>query len=224
MNGLKVIDGKYCKECNVVMLPIEKIIHEGDLVLGKRLFKTTQSCTGYKSNFKPQHLYILSDEKIKEGDWFIKDTMTCQCNEITKNEIGCVPDNKIFCGTQTYFDRRNCKKIIATTDNFLGLPRPSKEFIEAYIRTYNSEDGPVTEVVVEYVNFCEYEEEETWEIHPDWRLKIKPDNTISIKKVKNSWNRKEVLNLFTRFSEKYIKDYDKISVKNSIKAWIEENL
>ena len=54
--------------------------------------------------FQPQHLYILSDEEIKEGDWYVIDEEKVFCCENGEAEI-------FYCN-----DSNNCKKIIGTTN------------------------------------------------------------------------------------------------------------
>lgn len=82
-----------------------------------------------------QHLYFTSDEQIKESDWYIDDT-----NTIRKS---------ITSDINYWQQRKDYRKIIATTDTSLGLPEPSKEFIQSYIEAYNKQ-SPITEVMIEY--------------------------------------------------------------------------
>jgi hypothetical protein len=104
-------------------------------------------------NFQPvkpfQHLYIVDDSEIKEGDWFLY-----------KEKI-------IFHHDGSMHTSSHCKKIIATTDkltykyNELGnelkvdyfLPQPSQQFIDKYIEQYNK-GNIITDVMVEYEHYC----------------------------------------------------------------------
>ena len=96
----------------------------------------------------------------------------------------------------------------------IPLPQPSQSFIEVFVREYNK-GNIITDVLVEYILYysklikdalgdfkhhqwvkkCEtinsfYDFDNTKE-----ELKVNPkDNTITIKKVKDSWNREEVKN------------------------------
>jgi len=104
----------------------------------------------------PQHLYFLSDDEIKKGDWILANGSPYQVREIQGN------DYKVdLCWIS------NVKKIIATTDESLiteswyesvdlgkqptykSLPRPSDAFIKVYIKEYNTGDK-ITKVLVEY--------------------------------------------------------------------------
>lgn len=170
----------------------------------------------------PQHLYILSDDEIKEGDW---------CIELGFNRIFQVEKESL---TKGYI--KNCKKIIATTDISLGLsdvgkagysidefhpilPQPSQSFIEKYVAEYNK-SNMITDVLVEYYETCETEYDKP--LCP----KVSKNNTITIKKVKDSWTREEVI----EFAEKYARMVQEKPIQlNGYKRihnhkWIEENL
>jgi len=203
------------KKCKVVMLPTNEKAKFGNLVLAplfqKLLIFEHQNCTEVS-----QHLYILSDEEIKEGDWVY--------NEISK-EIYQFKENRV--------DYE--KKIIATTDKSLTreifglgetamcpLPQPSTSFIEKFVEEYNK-GNVITEVMVEYEKYIgkNYVGEFTTEKDFDYKLKVNPkDNTITIRKVKDSWNRDEVRKLLiTAYSKgrtnRLLRDFDE---------WLKENL
>ncbi len=122
---------------------------------------------------KSFHLYAISDDEIKEGDWVISlfnnrlfqsNVLTTKGLEITKkfNDV----------------ERKEYKKIIATTDKSLNseistkekrilddanqpypknkpsnwiLPQFPESFIQAYIKAYN-DGNPITEVDLEWMN------------------------------------------------------------------------
>ncbi len=150
-----------------------------------------------------QHLYFLSDEEIKEGDWKYSYTD----KKVSKQDGG--------------FTYEGDKKIIATTDSSLTklktseyhtgyciyLPQPSTAFLEVFVTEYNK-GNQIKEVLVEYEGvcsncgeyhkesiLCSYQGEYASQIAP-FRLKVNSkDNTITIKKVKDSWNREELESL-----------------------------
>mgnify|MGYP003508399504 CR=1 FL=1 len=226
------------KKIPVVMLPTEKA---SSLVLGltgRLKFDNKQLSTHPK--IINQHLYFLSDEEIKEGDWvynhILNDVVQIKTSHI-QNPINFFTEiNKL----------KHAKKIIATTDESLFeqifyhpdgaiiggiesyklLPRPSQSFIERFIEKYNV-GTPITHVMVEYES-CEYEGDifKGEKLHPiSHKLKINPkDNTITIKPVKDSWTRKE--------HEKDLRDLAQlISNKHrfgdgvfDVDKWIEQNL
>jgi hypothetical protein len=140
--------------------------------------------------FKPQHLYIVTDEEIKEGDWYY--------------EVGnSVPVKK----WDNYLSIREghnwCKKIIAITDTSLkieiargfkgkeyNLPKPSNSFIEKFISEYNK-GNIITDVMVEYEG--EYDS-----MYEGWyaetiQPKVDRNNCITITRSKDTWNREEVI-------------------------------
>ena len=188
-------------------------------------------------DYKAYHIYILSDEEIKEGDWVL--CSNGNIKQITKDNT----NDKFI---------ENWKKIIATTSlldrNYnldRQLPQPSQDFIKVFVEEYNK--GNVIEWVdVEYEKVCAncnkylsahrfgvcpnklhldkttlvdtYEES----VNADYALKIDPkDNTISIRKIKDSWNREEVIEIINTISEKI--DFESATQK-TIDKWIEENL
>lgn len=203
--------------------------------------------------FQKQHLYILSDEEIKEGDY---------CIEFIKG----IPTNVLQIKGHDFkrclHNYKKLKKIIATTDkslticdgcklklplenkthpsgkilriNHIELPQPSQSFIQKFIEEHNKSNN-ITEVTVEYE---QYDFDEEWseasgayETYKE-RLKINPkDNTISIRKIKDSWNRDEhITNLL-----KYRKDYEQFrkdcylgpnekEIAEWSEKWIEQNL
>ena len=157
-----------------------------------------------------QHLYLLSDDEIKEGDWY--------CFLLHKGGYNI----KQYISEQ-HFNESSCislanlkaKKIIATTDTELKfnlitgmeidknwkeilkseLPRPSDEFIQFYIHEYNTENK-IEKVRVEYINpfvagsymntciTCEklFIGHRLWSQCPDHPfIKVDDNNTITIK-------------------------------------------
>ena len=124
--------------CLVVLLPtIEKsLVHLSESgILFQSAIPTTKSNL-YKST--PQHLYILSDDEIKKGDYVLS-LLTNSISKVEKDNIKNLSVNK------TYF-----KKIIATNNKslviqpkgigtlFYNFPQPSKYFIKNYIDEHNN--------------------------------------------------------------------------------------
>lgn len=112
-------------------------------------------------------------------------------------------------------------KVIATTNENLNLPRPSNEFIVKFAKT----NGNISEILVEYEtlkrveNSTNYELDDIinedgeriasidrFELFKTTTLKIAKDNTITIRKIKSEFTRKEVLTLLKQaydFGKKY---------------------
>lgn len=220
------------KKCKVVMLPTEKAtsiiknLKDNSLSFGKILGPQF-----IRYGEEGQHLYALSDDKIEENDWVIPNDLEFAFRPWQFKQAPCpLP----FWGC-----RDNCKKIIATTDTLeseeLGLifriPRMSGSFIKKYC-----ELGGINEVMVEYEDKGYQKRTNPEEIKPlkhqyTWieniQLKVAPDNTITIKRVKDSWNREEVNELLIRLLEECKINMvigTSVYVDNKGRNWIKENL
>lgn len=184
---------------------------------------------GLQENF---HLYITSDDEIKEGDWYlepnvdIKPTQCKKISELTKN------DKKIIATTDTSIGFTDHK--ISPVPNFCEFPQPSDKFIQAYIDAYNKSEK-IEKVLVEYGLFCNTNKYPniktecncpcTEEINCGITLKLK-DNNIIIKKVKDSWSRAEVETSHLSMAvdiAKHILEGNSFTTFNPEK-WIEKNL
>ena len=110
---------------------------------------------------------------------------------------------KYYLKTETRY-----REVLATTDETLYLtfnngktdlkfvlPQPSQQFIEKYIEEYNK-GNIITDVLVEYesdFNSCFCTKDICNGNNCPKKLKINPkDNTITIKKIKDSYSREEV--------------------------------
>lgn len=206
------------KRVQVVMLPGKK----SEICLANNKLCKVDKSTYELSHIKTQHLYIISDDEIKEGDWIVK-----------------LSDNVIIkANSQSDYRHYIYKKIIAATDssllnpniniksplyNILGekfksLPQPSQQFIERYIESYNKGEV-ITDVLVEYQEDRPYKDNEFVVFYDN--VKINPkDNTITIKKIKDNWNREEVVELIKKFN----KDCTGQPWFESDENWIEKNL
>jgi hypothetical protein len=180
----------------------------------------TQDYLKNSLNAKSYHLYIISDEKPKVGDWSIN------LNSQYAHKELCSIDNEIELKNYVNSVGNDCRKIIATTDPSLGLPSPSESFIKAYIEAYNN-GNVIEDVLIEvecpqcqewgYVSQCRNNCNQKF-LQP----KLK-DNNIIIRKVKDSWTREEVQQLLSDLGA----DLYHKRIGNglaSIEKWIEENL
>lgn len=207
------------KKCKVVMLPTNEkvgIIWKTD----QKLIYTNNNIRVAKEEFSAQHLYILSDDEIEEGDWY------------ENNGVIFIADARFDEGNNPNQIKYN-KKIIATTDDSLyrvewdlasprpaikrvRLPQLSKSFIENYATAYNAGKA-ITDVMVEYgyiINKSMGHFHQTRE----YFLKVNRNNTITIRSAKDSWSRKEVLDIIDKCW-----GYKNESIQTK-EEWIEENL
>ena len=105
---------------NIHVLPTDKpsrlsILNNGKLNFGAEFISS--------SNSKAQHLYITNDEEIKEGDWFLEDTIKNLIFQRRNSKFYSLPDSS--------------KKIILTTDQDLikdGVQKIDDEFLEWFVQ------------------------------------------------------------------------------------------
>lgn len=173
------------KKCKVVMLPTNeksKIHIHPKGIMYSSIEEFVQDCKEYKS----YHLYIFSNEEIKEGDYRYSENLKDikQVKGIIAKE-----DSGFY-------------KIIATTDDSVPYPKTKpalaqipNSFIEKFVEEYNK-DNIITEVMVEYdVMNKGYDKPKDFPYQECKMLKINSDNTINIKLAKDSWTREEVISL-----------------------------
>ena len=188
------------KKVNVVMLSTEKAINENSMlyrpthdVFGNIVHKVLsysnnptyisntilmnsgKAATNSQSKSELYHLYFTSDEEIKKGTWYYNN----KTNRIYK------------CNGNQLYEGIN-KKIIATTDKSLLLQesidkgegdkcilfKPSIHLIsESFIKVYVDADGKIDKIMLEIE---QYGIPET----PQYRLKIREDNTVIVHPVR----------------------------------------
>ena len=113
MKNLHIIPtDKPSRLCNVICTEKSTLtLFEDEMDKGKRFF--------------PEHIYITSDEEIKEGDWGLS-----KLNEIIKFHSG--------------YDYRYYSKIILTTDQDLdGVQAIDDEFLEWFVKNPSCEEAEV---------------------------------------------------------------------------------
>lgn len=156
---------------------------------------------GYTNNQSgcliPQHLYFLSDEKIINLDSLYNETHEHGWYYVTdkKGNINTIYAEKGLLNYTGggYYSHGNTifRKIIATTNPELNLPRPSDSFIQKYVKGYNK-SNVIEEVKVEYniviIGIANHIYHGTEEPKTEAILKVAPDNTITIKPVVETWD------------------------------------
>jgi hypothetical protein len=165
---------------------------------------------------KPQHLYIISDDEIKEGDWFYGYGNKIIGQAVKNDVINVFPDYLM-----------EYKKIITTTDNSINVNYPIKEipesFIQAYIKAYN-EGKPITEVDLEILSLDEWKAINKGKPYSDFEtntfIKTRPDNTVIVHQSK-MYSRDEVVKLCQQAYTHGLVDVDS---PIDIDEWIQDNL
>lgn len=227
MNTLKEQNGRYYQECEVVMIATEKVTNiiyrKNDDILIKK-HTGNSALTETDKDFR--NIYVTSNEEIKEGDWFIVDNRIHRCIGHYNHYICISKDGSSILPI-------SCRKIIATTDETLCLtfnngktdlkfvlPKPSDSFISKYIEEYNK-GNVITKVLVEYEGI-------EWLDRPlEYFVKTDSNNTVTIKKVKDSYSREEVIEILGKMRD-YCKDGWKGDSLHRVfydyNNWIKENL
>jgi hypothetical protein len=114
-----------------------------------QLCKVSKKSTPLKLN---KHIYITSDEEIKEGDWVIEtlnNNLLSQFNEISLNQKS-----------------MGCKKVIMTTDKELikdGVQAIDDNFIEWFVKNPSCEEVEVGKTNKLIDNYTE-KDEDKWEV------------------------------------------------------------
>jgi len=211
----------------VVMLSTEKATREFKNLISyenKHLALARMSGVAPEKEFRVHELYILSDDEIQEEDYVVLGDGKTLKRMYTKDVLDWA--NSYSSAT---------KKIIASTDTSLGLPSPSEDFILKYVEMYNK-NTPITEVMVEYeeeyfytvgdaywqkcdvITYSAKSTEVNTFVKSELNLKVK-NNTITIKKVKDSWSREEVKEI-----AKLAFDNAKWSAESFEEFWKEQNI
>ncbi len=220
-----VIEGKTYFYSNVVMLPSNEKAKIGSILpyskvgdvkeVDHLLIADAQLLEQWnlgKIHGIVYHLYFLSDEEIKEGDWV----------EFERKIFKATPE---LVRNKTKGDGWN--KIIATKDNSLrvriehplsiehkSLPQPSELFLDLFVTEYNR-GYQINQALVEYEDDGEEgwtgsdaDGEPTW--IEKWVLKINKDNTINVFKteVPIAIDREIINNIIKYCEDKQV--YDKL--------------
>jgi hypothetical protein len=199
------------KKCKVVMLATDS---KSTLFIGKTSGQLHELAIPDKDESTiNQHLYILSDDEIKECDW-ISDGRSVWHIPVTLD--GYINLYKIIATTDSSLSPYLGNDMHAGEELTIKLPSIPQSFIDKYVSEYNK-GNKIKEVMVEYIN--NYDDVE---ILSDFEEpKLNPDNTINISTIKDSWTREEVIALI----KKYGKDIHKYEIsEESFNEWIETNL
>ncbi len=226
------------KECNIVMLATDNPSNIVQIHPDTISYTTTESISGGEY----QHLHITSDEEIKEGDWIYNPYSKYKiykANDFNKDHKG----NEFISG----YTKKDCKKIIATTDilgispfggqDILEVPQIPQSFIDTFIEEYNKgnvidkvlveyEEGKIEHPLLEpFPNNLSYADElGHWN-----RLKTNFDNTINISLIEEEkkYSRSEVKQEKESILVQYAEEHGLLSGKQDIEQfnkWIKENL
>lgn len=222
------------KKCKVVMLPTDgksklyKAPWDEPPFIG--YFRNPQETI--KGDTIAQHLYLISDEDIKEGDWLvsIKYGNLRQCTGVQENEYLCVGNNngvlksavkKVIASTNPELTIKTTReeKIVKPGVYEKSLPTFSEDFIKAYVKA----NGQIDEVNVEY------EESSDWSrskegvivgIKAHYIPKLTDNNEVIISMVEEKMYSREEVELIVA---KAMQWNGRITTE-AIDKWIQKNL
>lgn len=219
------------KPCNVVLLSTDSEVHT------PYMLNYLEYHIDHKLYFNgiEQHLYIISpDEEINKDDYWI---YICPINGIDygENNNPIIKSNLNNSWFEKLHDRKNYYKILATTDlslrrdnlkplgQFIKIPQIPQSFIQQFIEEYNN-SVVISDVMVEYEEFIP---NNGCNLNGGYHSGIKinsNDNTVVIKCIKDSWNRKEVEELIREFRSDILVKVNQGHVLNFTENWIEQHL
>lgn len=184
--------------CRVLILP-----NRGDFY---PLFKTNKmGHIGYSNRQYPdketsQHLYLVSDREIKEGDYY--------WNSIS----GSIHKN--LCSDSSNWDKL-FKKVEATTNISANLPLVPKSFVEEYV----GRQGKIDTLKLEYIPTTGAES-----IIPPHTLARNELNEVIILPIKDSWNREELRDAMKRAAQRYgSSELQDQFVQSEFNKWFDKN-
>jgi hypothetical protein len=170
-----------------------------------------------------QHLYFLSNDIILEDDWCLWNNFPRKVTNLD-GSIGFLSQEKTTFLFLEHNDK-NVKKIIASTDKTMSLGEPSPQFIQKYAEEYNKRNV-IKEVNIE---FYFYVTNEDWSKNPVqlsgyYTPKIDKNNFITTTKIKDNWDKKELIDIIKSFADQFVANTDTAYKQAEIDNWIEDTI
>lgn len=133
------------KKVQVIMLPTK---HSNLSLYENKLSLAKGNHNGIPDKMIPQHLFIVNDSEIKEGDYGIG---------FAEGIRGVGRGHYLFYHDGSSKAKLNViaegsKKVIATTDKSLKLPSPSEQFVQKYVESYNK-GCEISEINIDYQEY-----------------------------------------------------------------------
>lgn len=89
-------------------------------------------------------IYITNNDHIGESDWFIRGNEIHKCFRVHKTDIEFLTSiDSVYCGSNKFWDKEYCKKIILTTNKDLianGVQKIDEESLEYLKQNKNCVD------------------------------------------------------------------------------------
>lgn len=152
--------------CKIVMLPAIRI----DAYMVGKFIDSGKLCLqggNFTLRGEPQHLYFVSNQEIRKGDWFICNQAAQQCVDIIEGSDYPYKIINKYNGEIQYQSKHWKGKVIAATDPSViiqgdeyckyyptekisyPLPQPTLKFIKRFVKEYNLVQNDA-EMIVEY--------------------------------------------------------------------------
>jgi len=186
-------------------------------------------------NNEYQHLYIISDEKCKDGEWCTDGIRIAQVNCLTVDDPNAHLYSKIVATTdKLILTNMKDSNAVRDIDFDIEVPQIPESFIQAYIKAYN-EDKPITEVDLEIETAVIVISKNPLQAEGIktriFEIKTRPDNTVIIHQSK-LYTRDEVEYLIKCATDEilHVLGYDtgkkmkETGVMSHINKWIQDNL
>lgn len=166
------------QEVGIIMLPTKdesKLIKLRDEIL--------YNDTDASDLWIPQHLYFISDEEIKEGDWSF-----CSLHSYTRGPVIKVTGDWNIQSLNRFRKEGYENKIIASTNPFLKLPLIPQLFLQEYVKC----NGKIDKVRLELIDHCKWcginmrlvredpGNEHCKHLDIIWELKLTPQNEVIV--------------------------------------------
>lgn len=182
---------------SVVLLPTEEPTRIYETIYGGLGLYDEEKT--YAMPDKGRFMYIVNQDKLQIGDWYIWHNNNQVCK--VEGELH-ILNNHIM--------NKQISKIIASTDKSLGLPSIPNHFIKQYVDLYNKQ-YVIEEVIVEYKNTCcgrcdGITDECTGPNEVVLRLNDK-DNTIYLHTLRDNFSLEEVNDLLDKVLRAYRDDH-----------------
>ena len=183
------IDNKHYIPARVVMLATkDKSTNEGDLVLGVGNYLFLSRKVDSIGSLTKQHLYLICDLPIEEGDWMLDTVQSYLPSSIER-----ASKENIYI---LNIPEQGWKKVIAATDTTLRIPISDShkgnmyvdnlpQFPQSFIKEFVERQGKDVDVLIEVEEYIVqsfglatvngYEEPLT-----DYRIRLNSDNTVNL--------------------------------------------
>lgn len=174
------------RKCNTILLHTNKAKNCFLINSEKKIRYINSFCTQaylQDQEWRSYHLYIVSDEEIKEDDW---------CIETKPGR------SQTLCQADKDFVKKDCKKIIATTDMLLIRENDRRSSDSFDLTVYTDREfvpKPCLASIDIYMILFQKNNEECLVEYKNDIVQLDSAGRVSITELKSTWSKKEVENV-----------------------------